>query len=712
MTITGMTVRPETPVQYLKGVGPRRARILEGASLKTAGDLLWYLPFRYEDRTSFTEIASVRHGRDALIQGEVLVAGTYATSRKAFRIFELVVRDRSGPITVKFFNQPYLAKVFKRGQTVILQGTPKYDSFLRGTSILNPEFEIVSTDAETQTHMGRIVPIYRRIGQMTGRQIRSVLFSLMENLDRDLPDTLPDTVRAKLGLPSLYEALREVHFPEYPAHVPAERFERMLAEKRTPAHQRLIFEEFFLFQLGLQMVRARREIRPKAHRIQIDDRVRERLKQILPFRPTAAQKKVLREIVEDLRRPPPMSRLLQGDVGSGKTIVALQAIAVVVENGYQACLMAPTELLAEQHFRTLSRLLEGTGYRLALLTSGIKGRERGRILRETESGELQLLVGTHALIQEGVGFRNLAFVVIDEQHRFGVLQRSELMRKGGLPDTLVMTATPIPRSLALTAYGDLAVSVLDELPPGRRPVRTVVKRDENRGEVYEAIRREVASGRQVYVVYPLIEGSEKSDLKAAAEMAEHLNADVFPDFRVGLIHGRMRAAEKDETMSRFVSGDIDILVSTTVIEVGIDVPNATVMVIEHAERFGLSQLHQLRGRIGRGEHPGLCILLVDRVTTQDAFERLDIMRRSADGFEIAEKDLEIRGPGEFVGTRQSGVPEFMFANIVRDRDLLESARREAELYVRSFRKGDPASESEMRRLVALWREKYGLFEVG
>jgi ATP-dependent DNA helicase RecG len=712
VTIKGMNVRPDSPVQYLKGVGPRRARILEAANLKTAGDLLWYLPFRYEDRSSFTEIASVRPGRDALIQAKVLVAGTYATSRKAFRIFEVKVRDRTGSITVKFFNQPYLEKVFKRGQTVILQGTPKYDSFLGGVSILNPEFEIVSSDSDSHTHMGRIVPIYRRIGQLTGRQIRGVLLNLLDKLDPNLPDTLPDTIRLKLGLPSLYEALRDVHFPEYPAHVPAARFERMLAEKRTPAHQRLIFEEFFLFQLGLQLIRARREVEPKAHRIEVDDRVRERLKQILPFRPTAAQKKVLREIVEDLLRPHPMSRLLQGDVGSGKTIVALQAIAVVVENGCQACLMAPTELLAEQHFRTLSRLLEDTGYRLALLTSGIKGRERKRILEETESGEMQLLVGTHALIQEGVGFRSLAFIVIDEQHRFGVLQRSSLMQKGRRPDTLVMTATPIPRSLALTAYGDLSVSVLDELPPGRHPVRTVIKRDENRGEVYRVIRKEVESGRQVYVVYPLIEGSEKSDLKAAAEMAEHLATEVFPDLRVGLLHGKMRGAEKEEVMSRFLSGAIDILVSTTVIEVGIDVPNATVMVIEHAERFGLSQLHQLRGRIGRGGHPGLCILVVDRVTTREAFDRLDIMRRTADGFEIAEKDLEIRGPGEFIGTRQSGVPEFMFANIVRDRDLLEAARREAEFYVRSFQRGDPASEAEMRRLVELWKGRFGLFEVG
>jgi ATP-dependent DNA helicase RecG len=473
-----------------------------------------------------------------------------------------------------------------------------------------------------------------------------------------------------------------------------------------------MFEEFFFFQVGLQIIRTKRRFVPKALRPKLNDKISQRVRSILPFRPTQAQERVLKEIVEDLCSQRTMNRLLQGDVGSGKTIVAIQAIVLVIENGYQAALMAPTELLAEQHYRNVLNYFKETPYEIAILTSKVQGRERARILGRMESGEVDLIVGTHALIQQGVRFKTLGFVVIDEQHRFGVVQRSQLMAKGSRPDTLVMTATPIPRSLALTVYGDLDLSVLDELPPGRVAVKTVLKTERSRMEVYSVLRQRLKQGHQIYIVYPLVEESEKVDLRAASEMSEHLQKEVFPTYRVGLMHGQLPSSEKEELMSSFRKRQVHILVSTTVIEVGIDVPNASVIVVEHAERFGLSQLHQLRGRIGRGTHPSLCILLVDRVKSKEAYKRLDIMRRSNDGFVIAEKDLEIRGPGEFAGTRQSGIPDFRFGNIVRDRKFLELARWEAEGYLRERLGTGQDDREELALLANKWKSRYGLFEVG
>ncbi len=694
-------------------MGPRRARILEGVQIRTAEDLLRRLPFRYEDRSQFLEIQSLQPEQEAVIQTTVLVSGSYTTSRRGMRIFELLVRDRSGSLPVKFFNQPYLSKVFSRGQTVVFYGVPRFDKYAHTISMLNPEFEILSDDSDgAAVHTGRIVPVYRRIDELTPRVLRQILFHLLEALEEDLEDPLPEDLRKRWKFPGLRESLRAVHFPE--AQDPRARKELLakLAQHRTPAYRRLIFEEFFLFQRGLQLIRRRREAISKQHRIAVDDRVRERLKGLLPFHLTAAQKRVLKEIVDDLRSTRPMSRLLQGDVGSGKTIVALLSAAVTIENGYQSCLMAPTELLAEQHYRTASRILGEAQYRVELLTSATKKRERDKLLPRLRQGDVDLLVGTHAVIQESVEFSRLALAIIDEQHRFGVLQRSQLMQKGLQPDTLVMTATPIPRSLALTVYGDLDVSVLDELPPGRQPVKTVIKGEQSRDEVYGVIRQFLEKGRQVYIVYPLVEESARTDLKAATEMAEHLSLDIFPEFRVGLMHGRLKGPDKEALMAEFVAGTVQILVSTTVIEVGIDVANASIMVIEHAERFGLSQLHQLRGRIGRGRDRGLCILLVDRVSSKEAYERIEIMRRTQDGFVIAERDLEIRGPGEFVGTRQSGMPEFFIGNILKDRRLLEMARREAELYAAALDPSDPASRREMSRLSSEWNERYGLFQIG
>ncbi len=707
--IATMGYKLDTPVQYVKRVGPRRAKVLEAAGIHRAEDLLHYFPFRYEDRTRIRTIDSLRAGEETVIEAIVLLAQNRATARRNFTIFELMVRDATGAIPVKFFNQPYLEKVFRRDTRVILFGAPQYDSYSGGLQFLNPEFELIEGESELRLHTGRIVPIYRKVGVVTPRIIRGIVFGLLAGLEETV-DPLPEKLRRAYGFPEQSTALRQIHFPEAPAadSVRGELIQQ-LEERTSPAHRRFAYEEFFRFQLGLHIVRQERGEKSKGRKIVTGKQVRDRLKQILPFHPTEAQKRVLREIVEDLKKPRPMSRLLQGDVGSGKTIVALQAAAVVIENGYQTALMAPTEILAEQHYATVSRYLRAVPYRVALLTGSVRGRDRKEILGRLEAGEIDLIVGTHALLESPVKFQELGLAVIDEQHRFGVLQRSRLMEKANEPDTLVMTATPIPRSLALTVYGDLDVSIIDELPPGRKPVRTVIKSDRNRAEVYEALGRELAAGRQAYVVYPLIEESEKVDLRAASEMAEVLQRE-FPAHRVGLLHGRMSAQEKDAVMQEFKEERLQLLVATTVIEVGIDVPGATVMVIEHAERFGLSQLHQLRGRIGRGNQGGLCILIVERARSREAYERLEIMRRTNDGFKIAEKDLEIRGPGQFVGTRQSGVPEFVFAHLVRDRKLLELARRDAGAYL--SRLIEEGVHGRIDDLARDWRRRYRLFDVG
>ncbi|HLV00221.1 MAG TPA: ATP-dependent DNA helicase RecG, partial [Acidobacteriota bacterium] len=648
---------PGLPIQYVKGVGPRVAKMLETAGIKTVEDFLRYSPFRYENRSNLVRIRDLVAGQEAVVHGKILFSQLSVSSRKRVRIFRVMVSDGSGSIPVTFFNQPYLQKVFEEGKEVVLFGTARFDSYQGAVGFQNPEYELVEDDSENSViHTGRIVPVYRRISRLNTRFLRKLMYHILQSLDR-LDDPLPDALRSRYRFPSRLEALRLLHFPEHSSGEPGTRLMEALSRFRTPAQQRMIFEEFFTFQLGLQLIRRRRETVSKDRKIKVNSRVRQAVKSILPFRPTEAQKKVLAEIVGDLTSPRVMSRLLQGDVGSGKTIVALQALVVVMENGFQTALMAPTELLAEQHYRKFQKYLSGTQYRLAFLSSRIKSAERTRIMEALQQGNINLIVGTHALIQEGVHFKNLGLVVVDEQHRFGVLQRSRLMEKGGRPDTLVMTATPIPRSLALTVYGDLDISILDELPPGRQPVKTVLKTEASRSEVYSVLKSHLDQGRQAYIVYPLIEESEKVDLKAATEMADHLSKDVLQGYSVGLIHGRMSSDERDQIMNRFHDGQVQVLVSTTVIEVGIDVPNATVMIIEHAERFGLSQLHQLRGRIGRGKHSSLCILMVDRVRSREAYERLDIMRRSSDGFRIAEKDLEIRGPGEFVGTRQSGMPQ-------------------------------------------------------
>jgi ATP-dependent DNA helicase RecG len=573
---------------------------------------------------------------------------------------------------------------------------------VHGLQLVNPHYELLDADEDvdpsTGLHTGRIVPIYERIGTLTPRVQRSLVAQALARLPVDLEDPLPADVRDARGWPATAAALASVHFPPEEADLEA------LNACRSPAQTRLVFEELFLFQLGLALRRRDLTEERKPFVVRVDDRIREAARAVLPFRLTAGQRSAVREIVADMQRPFPMNRLLQGDVGAGKTVVAVMAALVAMENRFQVAFMAPTELLAEQHLHTLRRLLAPTRYHVALLTGRTTPAERRTLRRGIEHGIVPLVVGTHALVEEAVRFRSLGLIVIDEQHRFGVVQRAELRRKGFAPDVLVMTATPIPRTLALTTYGDLDVSIIRDLPPGRSPVRTTVRPESKREDVHAFIQEQVAAGRQAYVVYPLVEESEKIDLRAATEMADHLAADVFPSFRVALLHGRLPSDAKERVMGAFAAGEVDVLVATSVVEVGIDVPNATVMVVEHAERFGLAQLHQLRGRVGRGTEASYCVLLYQSPLTDDARERLKAVAETTDGFEIAERDLAIRGPGDFFGTRQSGLPALRLGNLVRDRALMEEARREAVTWLDRA----PREHPLIGRVRATWSARFGL----
>jgi ATP-dependent DNA helicase RecG len=574
--------------------------------------------------------------------------------------------------------------------------------------MVNPQMEMLGEGEADSTEVGRIVPVYEAIGTFGSRAIRRAIYAALQLIDPLMPEVLPEELRERLGFPSRSQAIAHTHFPP-----PGESIESLNAY-RSPAQQRLIFEEFFLYQLSLALDRrATRKENAIPFRLR-EENVREAVKRILPFKPTAAQKRVLGEIAADLEKSAPMNRLLQGDVGSGKTIVALQAAVIAIANGCQAALMAPTEILAVQHYLSARRILEHAGYKVGLLISGMKSAEKAAALERIRNGEAQLAVGTHALIEDNVQFARLGFVAIDEQHRFGVLQRKRLMDKaashGHAPHVLVLTATPIPRTLSLTLYGDLDVSILDELPPGRTPIETHLTSEPHLNGVWGGVRREVEAGHQAYIVYPVIEES-KLELKAAMEEYERLSQEVFAKFKVGLLHGRLSSDEKDEVMQRFRKNEVQILVATTVVEVGVDVPNATVMVIEHAERFGLSQLHQLRGRIGRGAAKSHCVLVGPVRMTDEAHARLETMVRTCNGFEIAETDLELRGPGEFFGTRQSGALGFQIANPIRDREVLELARREA------FALADDAPRASelnriLRRLPGEWQRRYHLARVG
>lgn len=799
-----MTLQLSTPVKFVKRVGERIAEGLAKRGVETVEDLLYHLPFRYEDRLNPRSIAEMQAGDMASLIGEVR-GSTLLRTKAGQSLFEMTLglsespgapsqtapsfevgktipgapsqtappfevgfnKVRMGQSTIQctWFNGAYLKDKFRLGQRIAVYG--KLEPSRSGGSgrfkLIQPQFEFLpepgatGPDAEfAMLEMGRIVPVYESLGgttpwgsKLTSKWTRRVMWSVFEELTEagvEAEETLPKALRERLQLPGRMAALRTIHFPESGTRLAD------LQSANTPAHRRLIFEELWYLELGLELKRKRMRERIGT-RFETSEHVREALKQVLPFHPTAAQKRVLGEIVGDMKKTQPMRRLLQGDVGSGKTIVAMQAALVAIENGYQAALMAPTEILATQHYLSAKKLLgdklsplTGKPYRVTLLTGSLdtdrKREGQGRIMR----GETNLAIGTHALIEEKVDFPNLGLVVVDEQHRFGVQQRFKLMKKPGAgdPDVLVMTATPIPRTLALTIYGDMDVSVIDELPPGRTPIVTRRTSEDKAAKVWEFIRQHVAKGQQAYIVYPVIEGAKddqpeldfakedepaevaptkgkkataaglfpKAKLRSATQMYDELRAGPLAGLKLGLLHGRMSADDKEVAMRRFQRGETNVLIATTVIEVGVDVPNASVMVIEHAERFGLAQMHQLRGRVGRGAAKSFCILMTSGKVSEGAEARLDAMVATQDGFALAEMDLQQRGPGEFFGTRQAGMPEFRVASLLRDRAILELAKIEA---ARFAEKPDPALTKEeiasvWARLKLQWQRRYGLVE--
>jgi ATP-dependent DNA helicase RecG len=684
------------PVRAVPGVGEKRAAALEQEGIETVEDLLLHIPRLYLDRRHLTPISQVAPDTAATVLGTV--RRTNVIPGKPGR-FEMMLGDDTGFLRCTWFGDKWmrgLRKRFAPGDLLIVSGKV---SFFNGKQLVSPEYDILTEEGDDTLHTGRVIPVYRssaglREAGLDSRGFRRIIKPLLDRLGEAIPETLPEAVRLGCALPGRAGALYAAHFPETP-------------EEAERARARLAFDELFYMELLLALRKYRTQHGETGIAFQPKSPLARRLVEQLPFELTPAQKRVLREIHADMCRPRPMNRLLQGDVGAGKTVVAAIAMLLAVESGYQAALMAPTEILAEQHALVLKRLLDGLDVPLTFLTGGLSARERQRRHEEVASGAARIVVGTHALIQEAVAFHRLGLAVIDEQHRFGVAQRALLREKGAMPDVLVMTATPIPRTLALTVYGDLDVSVLDALPPGRKPIATRWTSENARDEVYAALRAEAAQGRQAYVVCPLVEESEKVDLKAAVDIAERLQRETFPDLRVGLLHGRMKSEEKDGVMQAFKAGAYDILVSTTVIEVGIDVPNATMMVIEQAERFGLAQLHQLRGRIGRGEHPSACILIngIDpgKPVPDDTLRRLQVMTETQDGFRIADEDLQIRGPGEFLGTRQHGLPGLRIADVLRDSGLLHKARETAFALVAQ----DPRLEkSEHRTLRAVLARQY------
>jgi ATP-dependent DNA helicase RecG len=684
----------DQPAQFLRGVGPKRAEALGRVGVHTARDLLYHVPRRYEDASTVTPIGKAEVGSDVTVIGTVFSKGVLPT-RSGLRIFQAVLRDETGSIECSWPGQPFLDRSIQRGDTLLVTGSVR---FFQGRQIQPREFIVLSSRDEEGDGAGKVLPIYPSTEGLSQRMIRQVVD---QNLDRLLPgavaeDALPPEERRLASVPPLAEALEMVHRPA--TLMDAERGRR-----------RLSYDELLSLQLLHARVRARTEEQRQGRAFQRTDQVIAPLFRSLPFQLTGAQERALREIFSDMESPRQMHRLVQGDVGSGKTVVALFAMALAVEGGCQAALMAPTELLAEQHARSLARMLEPAGLDVVLLTGRLGAADRRRALERMASGDARVVVGTHALIQEGVVFHRLGLAVIDEQHRFGVRQRLALSAMGESVDTLVMSATPIPRSLALTLYGDLDLTVIDEVPPNRRPVKTALRAEEARSRVHAFIREQVQEGRQAYIVYPLIEESDRTEARAAAAEFERLRDDVFPDLRLGLLHGQLPSDEKDSTMRSFAAGDIDVLVATTVIEVGIDVANATVMLIEHAERFGLSQLHQLRGRVGRGAAESFCILLTDAQHS----ERLRIFAATEDGFAIARADLQIRGMGDFFGSRQHGLPEFRFFRAELDEDLLELARERAHAILLR----DPGLErAEHAGLARLLGERFAdrarLFQVG
>ncbi len=643
------------PVQYLKSVGPQRAKLLNRLGIVSVEDLLNHFPRRYEDRRNIKSIAQVVPGEVETVRGVVL-SHQELSPRRGLKIFKIGLDDGTGTLQAVWFNNPYVLKQLPRGVQILATG--KVERRFGPAEMTVSDFELWETGDAAPT----IIPVYSSTDSLSSKQIRTLMDYALQKVEQLMPEILSDNIRHKYHLPARSEAYRQIHFPTD-------------FEQRDAARRRLVFEEFVLLQLGIQRVKGEHTSLPGIA-MPGDNTLVNRLRINLPFKLTQAQERVIAEIFADMATPHPMARLVQGDVGSGKTVVAAMALLKAVESGYQGAMMAPTEILAEQHFLYLQKVLEPLGVRVDLLTGSMPKKERENVLRLAREGVCDILVGTHALIQDTVGFKALGLAVTDEQHRFGVKQRAVLQEKGNNPHVLVMTATPIPRTLALTLYGDLNLSVIDELPPGRQEIKTLHITENSRERLYQFIDREISLQRQAYVVCPLVAESEAVDLKAATELADVL-AGRFPRYNVGLLHGKMKSQEKEAIMHKFRANEIQLLVSTTVIEVGVDVPNASLMVVEGAERFGLAQLHQLRGRVGRGEYKSYCILVTSGIN-EEIRRRMGIMRQTNDGFKIAEADLDMRGPGEFFGTRQHGLPELKIADILHDGAVLEQARLTAE----------------------------------
>lgn len=702
----------QTLMQFIKGVGPKLTELLAKRGVTNVEDALYLLPHRYEDRREVKPVARLCPGVTEVFSGKVLSAGIMST-KGGRRFFEILVGDDSGSVTLKWFNcnPTFMKRVWRVGRSGLFIGEVSQFGYQR--EVHHPEVEWLEDGRELAdilaadpVNFGRIVPVYPLTEGLGQKVMRRVMKEVVDGYLPFVQELIPRQILEPLNLPGVRDSLRAVHLPGVDTSL------EELNEGRTAAHRALAFDEFFFWELGLALKKWGVTLE-EGIPFQVSHRYTKQLVKLLPFELTAAQRRVLSEIKTDMMAPHPMHRLVQGDVGCGKTLVALMAALVAVENHYQVAIMAPTEILAEQHWLTIHRWCAELGIESVLLTAGMKGKTKSEALARVADGSAQIVIGTHAVIQEKVEFSRLGLGIIDEQHRFGVLQRGVLRKKGLNPDILVMTATPIPRTLAMTLFGDLSLSVIDELPPGRTPVDTRIFFESRRSQAYDCIREEVAKGHQAYVIYPLVEETEKSDLKAAAQMAEHLDQQVFPGLRVGLLHGRMTPDEKEAVMSAFKSRDVDILVATTVIEVGIDVPNATLMIIEHAERFGLSQLHQLRGRVGRGSAQSRCILLTPGRLSEDGEKRLRVMESTSDGFRIAEADLEIRGPGDFLGTRQSGMPDFRVANILRDGALLELARQAAfELLESDADLSSPEHVSLREELLRRWGHRLELAAIG
>jgi ATP-dependent DNA helicase RecG len=699
-------VRLSSPLQFLKGVGPTLAQKLQAKGLETVEDLLFYPPFRYEDRSRYLPMRQFREGQSGALVAMVASTRTRTWRKGAQILFEAELQDEQGNrLQARWYNAKYLASEIVPGLRLALFGKAEFDFQAGRVFLAHPEFEVLTEDGDPgeALDMGRIVPVYETVGKISTKQLRRFIMRALEVVG-EIDDAMPSEILRRFRLPQLAKAVEEVHEPPKDSNLEA------LNNRRSPGHWRLIFEEFFWLEFGL--LRKQREVkRSPGIAFELNEAIREKVKGMLPFKPTTAQKRALKEIAMDMAAPYPMNRLLQGDVGSGKTLVAAEAAVIAIENGYQVAVLAPTELLAMQHYLSLGKFFRRLGYPIAFMVGSQSAAEKKQIKKLLAAGHIKLVVGTHALLEKNVEFDRLGLAIIDEQHRFGVLQRLFLRQKGLAPDVLVMTATPIPRTLALTIYGDLDVSIIDELPPGRLGIETRHFTQATVKTVWESVRKQLQQGRQAYIIYPLVDDSEHSpDLKSAQKMFEMHAEKIFPEFRVAIMHGQLPSSEKEEVMNKFKNHEVDVLVSTTVVEVGLDVPNATVMVIENAEKFGLSQLHQLRGRVGRGSHASYCFLVTGS-QNEVSEQRIRAMVESSDGFRLAEADLEIRGPGEFFGTKQSGLPQLRFAHILKDREILEMARGEAQSFLERHSGTEQMTKAE-NYLEQNWQRRYGLVQVG